>query len=67
MSDYQVLCICIALVVIVVVVALTIVLREYVVFLSNRAVSRNEYYYLYNKIEKIEGCLKTLLKKKSEL
>ena len=67
MSDYQVLCICIALVVIVVVVALTIVLREYVVFLSNRAVSRGEYNCLYKKIEKIEGCIKALLKKKSEL
>ena len=67
MSDYQVLCICVSVVVIVFIISLAVVVGERYNFMNYNLIDKYEYGEIKERLTKIEGCVKALLKKKSGL
>jgi len=67
MTDYQVLCICITLVVIVVIICVSFVIREWIDSKQHLLLSKGDYNYINSRLDMVEGCIKALLKRNSEL
>ena len=67
MTDYQVLCICVSVVVIVFIISFAVVVGERYNFMNYKLIDKYEYEEINKRLSKIEGCVKALLKKKSEL